>query len=172
MVNNIEWVNLPSGRNIPVSTTVYNNHYLSFTGYQHFYFNTLINSALFFPQIMQFVFVMISICNGYVSFGDIFMCNLVSGVVWTFVWYFFKLHKYVPGICALSCFIGGNLFRYKLHFVAIAAVSFLVIENWKVILYCAIGGIVAGIIRPLLVGLLSTVKYNDSAIIYVSKFKY
>ena len=171
MTNETEIIHLPSGRNVFVSTDIYANYYLNFTAYQDFYFNTLMNSALYFPQIMQFVCVMIGICNGYVSFGDVFLCNLVSGVVFTLAWYFLNLHKIIPGVCYLSCLIGGNIFRFKLHCVAIAIVSLFVIKDWKIILYCLAGGIVSGIIRPLLVGGLSTVKYNDSAVIYASRFK-
>lgn len=171
MTNEKEFIHLPSGRNIPVSSSVYDDYFSNFTDHQYFYFSTLINSALYFPQIMQFVCVMIGICNGHVSFGDVFLCNLISGVSFTFAWFVLKLHKFIPGVCFLSSFIGGNLFRYMLHFVAIAIVSIFVIGDWKIILYCAAGGIVSGVIRPLLVGALSTVKYNDAAVIYTSRFK-
>lgn len=169
MTSETEFIHLPSGRNLCVSTDVYANYYLNFSEYQDFYFNTLINSGLYFPQIMQFICVMICICNGCISLGDVLLCNLESGVLFTLAWFFLRLHKFIPGVCYLSCLIGGNLFRYKLHFIAIAAVSLFVIGDWKVILYCLLGGIVTGIARSLLVGLLSTVKYNDAAVIYAAK---
>lgn len=171
MINERELIHLPSGRKIPVSSSVYDNYFSRFTEYQYFYFNTLMNSALYFPQIIQFIFVMICICSGIPSFGDVFICYLFWGVVPTFAWFFLKLHKFIPGICYVSCLIGGNIFRYQLHYIAIILVSLLVTEDWSVIFYCLAGGIITGIIRSLLVGLLSTVKYNDSAVIFASRFK-
>lgn len=169
MSNGIETIHLLSGRNVSISEAVYDKYYCNFDENKYFYFNTLINSGLYFPQIMQFICVMVRICNGHVSLGDVFLCNLVSGVAFTFAWYFLKLHKYIPGVCFLSSLIGGNFFRFYLHFVVIAIVSLFVLGDWKIILYCLIGGIVTGIVRPLLAGVLSTVKYNDAAVIFVSR---
>ena len=172
MSGETENIQLMSGRIVRVSTSVYDNYYSSFTENKSFYFSNIINSGLYFPQIMQFLCVIIYICNGHVSFGDVFLCNLVSGVAFTFAWYFLRLHKYIPGVCFLSCLIGGNIFRFKLHFLAIAAVSLFIMKNWLIIMYCLIGGVVTGIVRSLLVGALSNVKYNDAAVIFAAKARY
>jgi uncharacterized membrane protein YraQ (UPF0718 family) len=58
-----------------------------------------------------------------------------------------------------------------LHFVAIAIVALAVMGDWKIIIFCLIGGFVTSIIKSFLFARLSTVKYNDEVAIYVSKFK-
>ena len=113
---------------------------------------------------------MICICKGNTSFRDVFLCNLFNGTWFTVAWYLLKLYR-IPGINFISCFIGGNIFRYFLHFVVIAIVSLFVIGDWKVILYCLAGGFVTNIVRTFLFATFSTVKYNDGVAIYVSKFR-
>jgi hypothetical protein len=113
---------------------------------------------------------MIGICKGYTSFKDIFLCNLLSGVLYTIIWFLFKLYK-IPGINFVSCFIGGNIFRYFLHFIVIAIVSLAVMNDWKIIIFCLIGGIVTRLICSFLYVQFSNVKYHDEVAIYVSKFR-
>lgn len=171
MRDNVEYIHLQSGRTVCISSGVYDRYFSNFTEYQYYYFNTLIDSGLFFPQIMQFVFVLLGIFNGRTSFVEVFVGNLLAGVAWTIAWHLLKLYKILPGVCSLSCFIGNTFFRFKLNFVAIAIVSLFVIGDWKIILYFLVGSIVASIIRPLLTGALASVSYNDSAVIYASHFK-
>lgn len=163
-------IKLPSGCNVDLSQDVYDECYCNFNESKYFTFNNIINSGLYFPQIMQFVFVMICICKGNTSLKDIFFCNLFNGVWFTLAWFLLRLY-FIPGINFISCFIGGNIFRFFVHFVAIAIVSLFVIEDWKVILYCLLGGIATSIVKTILFAKLSTVKYNDAVAIYVSKFR-
>ena len=163
-------IKLLSGLNVDLSGKVYDECYLNFDDKKYFTFSNMLNSSQYFPQIMQFVSVMIGICKGYTSFKDIFLCNLLSGVFYTIIWFILKLYK-LPGINFISCFIGGNIFRYFLHFIPIAIVSLLVIDDWKVIVYCLIGGLATHIVASILCAKFSTVKYNDEVAIYVSKFK-
>lgn len=169
MANEIETIQLLSGCNVCMSENVYDDHFCSFDENKYFYFSNIINSGLYFPQIMQFVCVMFCICKRNTSFGDIFLCNLVSGIGYTVAWYIFKLYKFLPGVSFLSCLIGGNIFRYYLHFLAIALVSLLAIGDWKVIAYCLAGGFISGIVRPILFRIFSTVKYNDGVVKFVSR---
>lgn len=164
-------IKLLSGCNVDLSIKVHDDCYCNFDEMKYFCFSNIINSGLYFPQIMQFVFVMICICKGNTSFKDIFLCNLFNGAFFTAAWYLLKLYRIIPGVSSISCFVGGNIFRFFLHFIAIAIVSLFVIGNWKVILYCLIGGCVAGIVRSILFATFSTVKYNDEAAIYVSQFR-
>lgn len=165
-----ERIRLLSGINVELSPQVYYQCYCNFEETKYFSFSNIINSGLYFPQIMQFISVMIGICKGYTSFKDIFLCNLLSGVFYTIIWFLLRLYK-IPGINFISCFIGGNIFRYFLHFVAIAIVALAVIGDWKIIIFCLIGGFVTSLISSFLFVKFSTVKYNDEVAIYVSKFK-
>lgn len=166
-----EIVRLPSGVIIKLSREVYNECYCEFDEMQYFYFNNVMNSGLYFPQIMQFICVMVCICKGYTSFIDVFLCNLLSGVFFTVMWFLLRLYKIIPGINFISCFIGGNIFRYYLHLIAIAIVSLAVIGDWKIILFCLVGGIVMRPVANLLFMKLSTVKYCDKVAIFVSEAK-
>lgn len=170
MDHQTEVIELYSNRRIFVSSDIYAYYYLNFNDYQEFYFNTIMNSGLCFPRLMQFISVMIALFNGFSSFHYLFLLYLASGLFFTLIWHLMKLHKFIPGICSLSCFIVGNLFRYKLHYIPIGLAAWFVIGDWKVILYCIAGSVVSSIIDSLLTGGLTTVKYNDAAVIYASKF--
>lgn len=163
-------IKLLSGLNVDLSEKVYTGCYLEFDEIKYYSFSNKINSGQYFPQIMQFIFVMIGIFNGHTSFKDIFLCNLLTGVFYTITWFLLKSYK-IPGIDFISCLIGGTIFRYFLHFVVIAIVSLAVIDNWKIIIYCLIGGFFTSIVTSILFVRFSTVKYNDEVAIYVSKFK-
>lgn len=163
-------IKLPSGCNVVLSEKVHDECYCNFDDKKDFIFGIMINSGQYFPQIAQFVYVLISICKGYTSFKDIFLCNLLAGTWWTAFWFLFKLYK-TPGINSICCFIGGNIFRFFLHFIAIAAVSLFVVGDWKVILYCLVGGFVTSIVKSILFVKFSSVKYNDEVATYVSKFR-
>lgn len=161
---------LLSGTNVELSGKVYDECYLEFDEEKYFCFSNMINSGLYFPQIVQFIYVMIGICKGHTSFKDIFLCSLLSGCFYTILWFLVKLYK-TPGINFISCFIGSYVFKYFIHFIVIAIVSLTAMNDWKIIVYCLITGCITSIIRSFLFVKLSTVKYNDEVAIYVSKFK-
>lgn len=162
---------LLSGTNVELSEKVYDECYLEFEETKYFSFSNIINSGLYFPQIVQFVYVMIGICKGHTSFKDIFLSSLLTGVFYTIFWFWTKLYKLIPGISFISCFIGSYIFKYFIHFIVIVIVSLATMNDWKIIVYCLITGCVTSIIRSFLFVKLSTVKYNDEVAIYVSKFK-
>lgn len=172
-IYNDEIVNfrLPSGCIVDMSVDCHDNLYCNFTESQLFSFNTFINAGLYFPQIMQFAAVIVAILNGKTSWSDILLCNLISGVVFTLAWFWGRLYK-IPGLSFVSCLIGGNIFRFFLHFIAIGIIAFFVVKDWKVLLFCAIGGIIAYIVRIMFFAHLSNVKYNDEVVRYVSRFRY
>lgn len=163
-------IKLLSGTNVNLSQEVYEECYCNFEETKYFSFSNIINSGLYFPQIVQFIYVIIGIFKGHTSFKDIFIASLLTGVFYTFFWFWARLYK-IPGINFVCCFIGTYIFKYLLHFAVIAIVSLAVIGNWKIILYCLICGIITSLIRSFLFVKLSTVKYNDKVAIYVSKFK-
>ncbi len=167
----VKVVKLQSGCNVTMSSNLYENIYCDFTESQEFSFNNFINAGLYFPQIMQFVFVLLAILNGKTGLGDIMLVSVFGGAAFTFVWFSIKLYK-VPMLASISCLIGGNLFRIYLHYIAIAAVAFFVVKDWKVLLFCAIGGLVAYLVKSVLFMVLSTAKYNDGIVRYVSGFGY
>lgn len=164
-------VDLPSGIHVTLSEQVCNDCYDNFTESQWFSFNNFINAGLYFPQIMQFVMVMIAILNGHTSWHDIILCNLVCGVGYILIWYWFKLYT-LPALAFLSCLLGGNIFRFYLHFIPIAIISFFVVKDWKVLLFAILGGLLTQIVKTILYGWLATTKYNDKVAIHVSKFRY
>lgn len=163
-------IKLSSGLNVDLSVKVHDECYRNFDEVKYVSFSNMLNSSQYFPQIVQFIMVMSSICNGHTSFKDIFLCNMFFGVGYTVIWYLLKLYK-LPGISFLSCLIGGSIFRLCLHFVVIAIVSLFVIGNWKIILYCAISGFITQFVKSFLASLFATVKYNDEVAIYVSNFR-
>ena len=163
-------IKLLSGTNVDLSEKVYDECYCNFDETKYFSFSNIINSGLYFPQIVQFIYVLIGICKGHTSFKDIFLCSLLSGCFYTILWFLAKLYK-IPGINFISCFIGSYIFKYFIHFIVITIVSLAVINDWKIIVYCLITGCVTSIIRILMFVKLSTVQYNDEVAIYVSKFK-
>lgn len=168
--NEIERIKLPSGCNVDLSIKVLDECLGNFDDTKYFSFNNIINSGLYFPQIMQFICVLLFMINGNTSFIEIFLCNLISGIFFTILWFKGKLYK-IPGINYISCFIGGNIFRFFLHFIIIGLVSLFYLKDWKVIIFCLIGGFVTTLIKTFLFAKLSNVKYNDNVAIYVSKFK-
>lgn len=163
-------IKLLSGLNVDLSVKVYDECYCNFDEAKYGTFSNMLNSSQYFPQFVQFVMVMINICKGYTSFKDIFLCNLIFGSGYTVIWYLLKMYK-LPGISFISCLIGGSIFRLCLHFVAIAIVSLFVIGDWKIILYCLIGGFITQLVKSFLASSFATVKYNDEVAIYVSNFK-
>ena len=154
-----------------MSIDAHDNHYRNFTESQFFSFSNFINAGHYFPQIMQFISVMILIFNGRTSWSDIIIYNIVSGVAFSLIWFLGRLYK-APGLSFISCLIGGNFFRLFLHFIVIALVAFFVVKNWKVLLFCAIGGAITELIKSILFANLSNAKYHDEIVRYVSAFKY
>ena len=161
---------LPSGCNVELSEKVHDEIFANYDESKYFSFNNIINSGLYFPQIMQFATVMYYICSGHTSFKEIFLCNLIMGIGYTLLWYICKLYK-TPGINFISCLIGGNFFRFFLHFIPIIIVAIFVVKKWEIIIYCVIGGLITQLIKSFLFVRFSNVKYNDEVATYVSKLK-
>ncbi len=164
-------IQLLSGYNVEMSTALYDDYFSTFTESQYFSFNNFINSGFYFPQIMQFISVLITILNGKTRWSDIIICNIISGIAFTLIWFFCRLYK-VPGLSFICCLIGGNIFRFFLHFIPIAIIAFFVIKDWKVLLFCAIGGFITAILKAILFPRLSNIKYHNEIVNYVAKFKY
>lgn len=163
-------IRLLSGCNVDMSEKVHDQCYSNFDENKYFSFSNIINSGLYFPQIMQFIIVLIFIFNGKTSFLELFLGNLISGTIFTIIWFKLKMYK-IPGLNFISCFIGGNIFRFFLHFIAIGIISLVILKDWKIILFCLIAGFVTTIIKSFLFANLSNVKYNDEVAVYVSNFK-
>ena len=163
-------IRLLSGCNVDMTEKVHDECYCNFDESKYFSFSNIINSGLYFPQIMQFIVVLIFMFSGKNSFLELFLCNLISGVVFTIIWFKAKLYK-ISGINFVSCFIGGNFFRFFLHFIVIGIISIFVLKSWIIILFCLIGGFVTTIVKTFLFANLSNVKYNDEVASYVSHFK-
>lgn len=168
--DNIETVRLQSGCVVDMSVDVYDEQYLGFSASQDFSFNNHINAGLYFPQICQFIAVMIAICNAQTSFSEILYWNL-SGILFMLAWFWLRLHK-LPGLAFLCCLLGGNIFRFFLHFIPIACVAFFVAKDWKVLLFCVIGGVITNLIKTFLFAKLSSVSYNDEIVRYISCYRY
>lgn len=169
--NNTVRIQLASGCNVDMSIDMHDNYYSNFTESQHFSFSNFINAGQYFPQIMQFAMVMSSILNQRTSALDIILCNVASGVVYTLLWFLCRFYK-IPGLSFLSSFLGSLFFRLFLHFIPIAVVAFWVVKDWKVLLFCVIGGVITQLIKSVLFANLSTVKYHNEVVGYVAGFKY
>ena len=120
---------------------------------------------------MQYILVIGAILNGKTSFRDILLCNLISGLFFTLEWFWIRFYK-IPGLSFITCFIGSYFFRFFLHYIVIAVIAFFVVDDWKVLLFCAISGIITSIIKTILSARLSSVKYHDEVVKYVANFKY
>ena len=164
-------VEMPSSLHVRLTRLVYDECYCNFNESKWFCFNNFMNAGLYFPQIAQFITVLIAILNGKTSWSDIILCNLVAGVGYTILWYIFKFYK-IPGLSFISCFLGGNIFRFFIHFIPLGIISLFVVKDWKVLLFCVVGGLITSIVKTILYGFLATTKYNDEVARYVSKFKY
>ena len=170
-INDVEMVTLPSGFKVPVSTHAYDNYYCDFTETQQLTFNNYINAGSYFPQIVQFSIVLSAVLNGRTSLKDILVCSIGTGVTFMLFWFWMRCYK-IPFLGLVSSLIGGSVFRLNLHMIALAVVALFVVKDWKVLLFCVIGGVVSSLIRALLFGKLSSVKYVDGVIKYISEFKY
>ena len=167
MYNETVNVQLPSGCNIPLSEDVYKNFYSDFSKWEWLKFNHIINSGIYFPQIMQFILTLTLIIRNDTSFSSVLLYNLVGGIGFTIVWFLLKLYR-IPGISFISCLIGGNVFRYYIHFVIIAIVSIFIMEEWIIILFCIVGGVLTQIVKTFLFALFSNSRYNDDVVHHVS----
>ena len=164
-------VDMPSSINVKLSQSVYDECFCNYNETKWFSFNNFMNAGLYFPQIAQFITVLITILNGKTSWSDIIICNLVAGTGYTIIWYICKLYK-IPGLSFVSCFLGGNIFRFFVHFVPLGIISLFVLNDWKILLFCVIGGVITTVVKTILYGVLATTKYNDEVARYVSKFKF
>ena len=96
-------VKLPSSLNVRLSQSVYDECYCNFDEPQWFSFNNFMNAGMYFPQIMQFIFVLIAILNGRSNWYEIILCNLIVGGGFTVIWYLFKFYK-IPALSFICCF--------------------------------------------------------------------
>ena len=164
-------VDMPSSLHVTLSQSVYDECYCNFNETKWRSFNNFLNAGLYFPQIVQFVTVLVSILNGRISWSEIILCNLVAGTGYTIIWYVFRFYK-IPGLSFISCLLGGNIFRLFIHFIPLGIISLFVLDDWTILLYCVIGGVITTIVKTILYGFLATTHYNDKVARYVSKFQY
>jgi len=165
-----EIIKMPSGHIINLSQDVYADCFLNFDEAKETIFYAMIQSGHYFPQIMQFIFVMVGLCTGHASFGSVVLFSLLFGTVSMILWFLLKLHM-IPGINVLCTVIGGTFFRFKIHWIAIIAVALLFVGDWKVILFYIAASLLTGFIKTILFAKLSNTKYNDSIAVKVSRFR-
>lgn len=170
MINETEPIKLPSGYTIHLSQDVYDECFLNFDDMKLSIFYSMMDSGHYFPQIMQFIFAMIGICSGYTSFVEILCLNLIFGIGNMILWYLCKFYI-LPGINTICSLIGQTIFRFKLNWAAIIAVSLFVINDWKVIMYSVAGAAITSLIKVFMFTWLSNVKYNDKIACRVFRFK-
>lgn len=170
MNNENEPIRLPSGYTIYLSQHVYYEHFSNFDAMQTTIFYSMMESGHYFPQIMQFIFVMIGLCSGYASFADILILNLMFGIGNMILWYLLKLYK-IPGINTICDIIGKTLLRVKANWLAIIIVALFIISDWEIIPYSMISAAITSFIKVLMFTWLSNEKYNDKVAYRVSRFK-
>ena len=162
-------VHLPSGFNVNLSEDVHDDLYLYFTDSQYLCFNEKINAGSYFPEIAQFISVLVFILRGGNNWLDIVVCSVANGAFFSILWFWLHFYK-IPGLSTICCLIGNFLFGHFLHFIPIALISFFVLHDWKVFLFYVIGSIVASIIRSILFNFFSNTKYNNKVVRYISSF--
>lgn len=163
-------VHLPSGFNVNLSEAVYEDLYLNFTEMQYLCFNEKINAGSYFPEIAQFISVLVFILRGENDWFNIACCSVVNGIFFSVLWFWIRLYK-IPGLSTISCLIGNFLFGHFLHFIPIALIALLVLHNWKVFLFYVLGSVLASIIRLFLFPCFSNVKYNNKVAKYISSLR-
>ena len=162
-------VHLPSGFNVNLSEDVHDDLYLDFTDSQYLCFNEKINAGSYFPEIAQFISVLVFILRGGNNWLDIVVCSVANGAFFSILWFWLHFYK-IPGLSTICCLIGNFLFGHFLHYIPIALISFFVSQDWKVFLFYVIGSIVASIIRSILFYCFSNTKYNNKVVRYISSF--
>lgn len=126
---------------------------------------TYIHSEQYFPQLIQFIFVLVYMLNGYHSFIQILLLNLIVGIIATLLWNKTKLYR-IPGVALLSEVLGIYIFNRFLHILAIALLSIFHFKNIWIIIYCIISGIITQIIKTLISSHKSMLKHNNDIAIY------
>lgn len=114
----------------------------------------------YFPQLLQVIVNFIFLFKGYTNFWSILLINLLSGIIFTFIWNNSKLYR-VPGLALISNLIGQYFFRLFLHIIVIAILSFTYFNDWKILLFCIIAGIITNIIKTLISGYDTIISHNN-----------
>lgn len=162
-------VHLPSGFNVNLTEDVHDDLYLNFTELQYLAFNEKINAGSYFPEIAQFISVLVFILRGGNNWLDIVVCSVANGAFFSILWFWLHFYK-IPGLSTICCLIGNFLFGHFLHYIPIALISFFVSHDWKVFLFYVIGSVIASIVRSVLFNLFSNAKYNNKVVKYISIF--
>ena len=163
-------IKLPSGYNVTMSAAAYQNKYLNFSEPQFYNFISYIHAGLYFPQIMQFIAVTVTLLAGKTSLVDILLINIVNGIAFTVMWFWCRTYK-IPMLSFVICVVGKYAFKFFIHYIILAVIIFFVVKDWKVFLYCIIGGIVTHIITNILSSVLSSTKYNDEVVSFAYSLK-
>lgn len=129
---------------------------------------TYLVAEQYFPQIIQFIIVLIFMFKGYTSFSNILIINLIVGVGLTLLWNNSHMYR-IPGLSILSVLLGNYIFRFFLHIVAIGILAFVYFHNWKILLYNVIAGFITQLIKSWFSGYKYTLKHNNDIAEYTIK---
>ena len=127
---------------------------------------TYIEAEQYFPQIIQFIIVLIFMFKGYTSFKDLLLINMIVGVGVTLIWNNTHLYR-VPGLALISVFLGNYVFRFFLHLVIIGVLSFTFFDDWKILIYTMITGIITQLFKSWFSGYKYTLEHNNDIAKYV-----
>ena len=169
MRNDVEQIKLSNGATTILSRNVYCNVYLEFDEWKESFFGMMIHNGVVFPTIIQYIYVIFSLCTGHTSFRDIMLITISSGVFYMLMWYLIKMHRWpINSICFV---IEHIILKFRLQWIPIILISLAVVRDWKTILYCVIAAIISCALRMIMFMLLSNVRYNNKVAIYVSKMR-
>ena len=122
----------------------------------------------YFPQIMRFAATLILLLYGKFDFVSIFLTNVCVEVISTLIWFALPIYK-IPAVSLIFSLIGQTVFRFFIHFIAIGVFSFTIFNDWKIILFSIISGIVASVLNSLIFGYRFSAKRNNDIAKFVLK---
>ncbi len=114
----------------------------------------------YFPQLVQVIICFLCLFNGYTDFWSILLVNLISGIIFTLIWNKTNIYR-IPGLAILSNLIGNYILRLLIHIIIIGVLSFTYFNDWKILVYCIIAGLITNIIKSLMSGYHITYKHNN-----------
>ncbi len=122
----------------------------------------------YFPQIMRFVATLILLFYGKYDLVSILLTNVSVGVICTLIWFALPIYK-IPAVSLTFSLIGQTFFRFFVHIIVIGVLSFTIFNDWKVILFSIISGIVASVLNSLIFGYRFSARRNNDIAKYVLK---
>jgi len=125
----------------------------------------------FFSKVNRYIAIIFLLFSGYTGLLHIFLASLIVGLLSNFIWYHSSLYK-LQAVSFIYMFMGQIVFRFFIHIIALACLAILVFQDWKIILYCVLAGIVCNVLETWFSGYKQTANHNNkAALFFINKYK-